>query len=304
MPETLSPKQVARAIGVSESSLKRWCDQGLIPFSKTVGGHRRLSLDDVVAFIRAQGYEVLDPEAMRLPILAGQTHRTLDRAKEELVDALGNGDEGLCRQIVTDLYLQGHPAAKLCDEVLAAAFHEIGDRWECGHLEVYEERRACELCLRVVFHLRTLLPQVSNTAPVALGGTLDGDPYTLAVSMAEIVLWEAGFRAMSLGHMLPFATLHSAIRKHRPRLIWLSISAIRDDARFATEMNQLFDTALEHDTALVVGGVALTEDVRKAIRYSAYCDTFAHLDGFARALLQPHHVNGKDNPATQSAFLE
>jgi predicted site-specific integrase-resolvase len=27
----LTPKQVARAIGVSESSLKRWCDKGVLP---------------------------------------------------------------------------------------------------------------------------------------------------------------------------------------------------------------------------------------------------------------------------------
>ena len=38
MNELVSPKQVAHAMGVSESSLKRWCDQGLIPTVRTAAG--------------------------------------------------------------------------------------------------------------------------------------------------------------------------------------------------------------------------------------------------------------------------
>jgi excisionase family DNA binding protein len=40
----VTPKQVAQAINVSESSLKRWCDQGLLTAIRTAGGHRRLAL--------------------------------------------------------------------------------------------------------------------------------------------------------------------------------------------------------------------------------------------------------------------
>ena len=48
MKKLISPKQVARAIGVSESTLKRWCDRGLIPMTKTAGGHRRMEVEAVV----------------------------------------------------------------------------------------------------------------------------------------------------------------------------------------------------------------------------------------------------------------
>jgi len=37
----LSPRELAEALGVSESSLKRWVDAGKIAASRTEGGHRR-----------------------------------------------------------------------------------------------------------------------------------------------------------------------------------------------------------------------------------------------------------------------
>lgn len=42
-----SPKQVARRLGVSESSVKRWLDQGVVPVLRTAGGHRRVSAESL-----------------------------------------------------------------------------------------------------------------------------------------------------------------------------------------------------------------------------------------------------------------
>ena len=52
MKPLLSPRELAQAIGVSESSLKRWADAGQIRVARTAGGHRRISIADAVRFIR------------------------------------------------------------------------------------------------------------------------------------------------------------------------------------------------------------------------------------------------------------
>lgn len=287
MRERLTPKQVARAIGVSESSLKRWCDRGLIPFERTAGGHRRMVMSDVVSFLRNGGYKVVRPDILGLPATSGRTGWTLDQARERFLSALVIGNDDACRRILIDLYLSGHGLAAIGDRILAESFRQVGHLWECGDLEVYEERRGCEICVRLVHELRALQEQPPTTAPVALGATLDGDPYTLAVAMAEVVLREAGYRATSLGHMLPFNTLHAALEQQRPRLMWLSVSSIRDLDRFAEEVNRLHEACVARGTALVVGGRALSEEVRKRLRYCAYCDTFEHLQACAESLLTP-----------------
>ncbi len=284
MSKLVSPKQVARAIGVSESSLKRWCDQGLIEVQRTAGGHRRIPVHGVIQFLRDRQYALAHPELLGLPATSGTSDWTTERARQRFLTALIAADEAVSNQIVLDLYLAGHSMSSICDQVVAGAFHEIGSLWQCGDVEVFEERRACEMCLRTVHELRQLTRQPALDAPVALGATLDGDPYTLAVSMSELVLRDAGWNASSLGHMLPFSTLHAAMARHTPRLLWLSVSVIRDEQRFCEEMNSLFDHAERLRVALVIGGRSLEPEIRRQIRYSAYCDTFQNLQDFAETL--------------------
>lgn len=281
MKELVSPKQVARAIGVSESSLKRWCDRGLIRSLRTAGGHRKLPISSVLEFLKSRGHEIVEPELLGLPSTVGHGERTLRGAQDRLKEALIAGDELVCRQIVLDLYLAKNPISVICDEVIADAFEQIGDLWDCGDVEVYQERRSCEVCSRILQELRAAVGFVESGAPVAMGGTLDGDHYTLSTAMAELVLRDNDWQATSLGCSLPFFTLQAAIKDNRPKLFWLSVSHIFDEKRFLDETGQLFQVAQENDTVLVVGGRALTESVRREMKYSSFCDTMQHLETFA-----------------------
>jgi methanogenic corrinoid protein MtbC1 len=212
----------------------------------------------------------------------------VDRAREQLAQAIVRGDEEHCRRIVFDLYLAGHSACEICDNVLAATFHTIGDRWECGDLSVYRERRACEIGSKLLHELRAALPSCPATAPLALGGTLTADPYQLPTSMIELVLREQGWQATSLGTRLPATTMAEALRDTHPRLLWLSVSAIVDESAFLHEYALLQAAAQECGTAIVVGGRALIPQLRRQMVYSAYCDQLRHLITFAATLTGPH----------------
>jgi excisionase family DNA binding protein len=91
MNEQVSPKQLARAIQVSESSVKRWCDQGVISTVRTAGGHRRIPVADVLRFLRDNRYDVVRPELLGLPATVGRSARVRDRAVEQLREALLGG---------------------------------------------------------------------------------------------------------------------------------------------------------------------------------------------------------------------
>ncbi len=284
MKELLTPKQVAQAIQVSESSVKRWCDKGVIPTRYTAGGHRRIPLGGLMDFLKAKNFAIVEPELLGLPPVRAATPQTVGQAAVLLSEALLRGDEQQCRQIIVDLYLAEHSVASLCDQVMGQAFHMIGDRWECGEAEVYQERRGCEIALRVLHEIRRYLPVPDREAPIAIGGSPEGDLYKLSTTMAELVLRDAGWRATSLGNNLPFRTLAAAIEEHHPRILWLSCSHIEHPSRFADSYSELYDN-YGMDVAFVLGGRALTDLLRKRIKYAAYCDTMQHLESCAQALL-------------------
>ena len=270
-------------MGASESSLKRWCDQGLIQTQRTAGGHRKIPVSEVVRFVRERQQTLVDPELLGLPRASKRAEQGLERGSELLEQSLLAGNELLARQVVFDLYLARHSISVLCDQVIGRAFQRIGERWACHEAAVYQERRACEIALRILLDLRRSLPR-ADTTWIAMGGTLEGDHYVLPSVMVELVLREAGWAATSLGNSIPCSSLLRAVNENQVALFWLSVSHIQAHLPFLTEFAALSAAASARGTALVVGGQALTHDLRQGMTYSSFCDTMQQLSQFALTL--------------------
>ena len=281
--EHLTPTQVARAIGVSPASLKRWCDKGLIPSVRTEGGHRRLPLRGVIGFLRETGRSLVRPEILRLPPTTGSGRTVLSRAVPQLVSALLAGDDAQVHRTLFDLYLAGQSVVRICDNIVTPAFAEIGRRWQTRQARIYQERRACELCNCVLRRLAFALPETDTNAPLAVGGAPAGDPYVLPTTMVTLVMRSLGWRAENLGTDLPVDTLIEAIADLHPRLVWLSVSAEPDIDALRVAYPQLYAAARQARAALVVGGRFLNDSVRAALPHATCCDTLAQLVSLVRS---------------------
>jgi methanogenic corrinoid protein MtbC1 len=275
--ESFSPKQVARAIGVSESSLKRWCDRGLIPTICTAGGHRRLPIQGVLDFIKSTQRSLVHPEALGLPSPLGGKRRSLLGGAEDLGELLIAGDEPGARRLLMDLFLDHHRISQIGDQVLKPAFERIGQLWECGDIEVYRERLACQMCGRIIDELRRLIAAPPETAPLALGAAPSGDWYDLPGSLVELTLRQNGWRSLLLGNNLPFETLTRAIEKQKPRLFWLSVSHVADREHFARTYPQL-SVLLGPDVPLLVGGRDFDAALQQAFPQAIYCPTLEAME--------------------------
>jgi methanogenic corrinoid protein MtbC1 len=288
----VSPQQAARAIGVSESSLKRWCDSGLLRMTRTAGGHRKIAIGEVIRFASENGSPLLAPEELSLTIGRPTRSSANSETPSQLAAALLCGNESVARQILMDRFLNHHDVSTLCDLMIAPAFAEIGVRWACQSSTIYQERRSCEILLRILVELRRLLPPPERNRS-ACGGTLSGDHYEVPTAMAEVVLRSSGFDAQNLGTSIPGSELARAVQDLRPEIFWLSISHISDEHRFLDEFADLSEACSSGGTSLVVGGRGLNEDLRRRLKYSAFCDTMKQFETFAVTLKR---LASKSNP--------
>ncbi|MEL6105759.1 MAG: B12-binding domain-containing protein [Planctomycetota bacterium] len=288
-----SPRQVAGSLQVSESSVKRWCDQGIIPTIRTVGGHRRITVDGLREFLAATdrtldaaslGLEAADLETAvakhRNPAIPGEGNEPV---QQEFRSALAAGDEQRCRALIDDRLSVGWTRAEAAEDLIADAMRGLGDAWNCGDLEVYQERRSCNICTRLIYSLRDSMPKLPDNAPIAIGGAPETDPYQLPTALVELALREGGWRAIDLGNDLPLESMIQAVKDYRPRLVWLSVTSVADRSRFVREQNKLADS-LEPDVAFLVGGRGLDDGLRPKLRYTAHCDSLRHLIEFASVL--------------------
>lgn len=222
----VSPKVLAQAIGVSESSLKRWVDQGRLGGERTAGGHRRIALAEAIRFVREAGLSVVRPELLGLVGDRGDRGRRAewDGAAEALYTAFVEDRPTEAVGLVVSLYLGGASLGWIFDVPMRSALARIGELWNHGPEGVFLEHRATETCLHALARLRPLVPDAPAGAPMALGGGQEDDVYRLPSVMAALVLAEAGFRVRDLGPDTPTETLLVAIRHLDPQVVWLSLS--------------------------------------------------------------------------------
>lgn len=261
MKNHVSPRELARAIGVSESSLKRWADEGRLAVERTAGGHRRIPLAEAARFIRTSGVPVRHPDMLSLASPAEPaavpppSAAPAGEACERLFDLLTGDDPAGARAYVAALFLAGWSPALIFDGPVRNALTRIGELWHHDVSGVFVEHRATQTCLEALVQLRGMLPPVERTAPLALGCAPAGDPYLIPSRMAALVLASAGYRDQDLGADTPLQALQAAIARHRPAVVWLALStAAPDPSATLRDIRAVARTAAAAGGVLVVGG--------------------------------------------------
>src|SRR4051812_34125888 len=133
-PQYVSTADVARALGVGVSTVKRWVDEGILPAHKTAGGHRKLLLADVLRVVRGGDFPQLDLSGLRF---VAETQRCLEpeALSQQLLTALKRGEGDAVRSLIHGAYQSGVAMETLADFVIAPAMNQLGHEWEAGRIE-------------------------------------------------------------------------------------------------------------------------------------------------------------------------
>ncbi len=285
MHDVLSTRELAEAIGVSESSIKRWADEGVIRASRTAGGHRRILLTEAIRFIRASRSTVVRPDILGLPeaaLVTSDVHAPADES-ERLFGYLIDGAAASARGLLTGLYLRGDSTAEIVDGPVSAAMTRIGALWQHEPEGVFVEHRATDICIQAVNQLRLLAPSLPGR-PRAVGGALAGDPYVMPSLAAAAVLEDEGFEAINLGADTPVPSLLHAVDSIRPALVWASISFVPNQASLVRELETFAQGCRQRGVPAILGGQEAAALRAGRLRPLHVGRTMAELAAFARGL--------------------
>jgi len=248
----VSAGEAARRLGVAPATIQRWVDSGVLHAERTPGGHRRIYVTELRRLIAANR-----PAEFSGPLA-------------DWFDVLMTGDPIKVKAALIASRQKTGSWADTADEV-AAAIAEIGRRWEAGACQIFEEHAATEALRRAAAACVAEM-RYADDAPSAALFTIENERHTLGLTLAELVLVEAGWRPVWIGEGLPVGELPSLFTKIVPRLVLVSASSASRPTAVARYQAALMQAAADAGIGLILAGGGAWKDAAGATRVVTFKD--------------------------------
>ena len=294
----LSPKELAEAVGASESSVKRWVDEGKLEGVRTAGGHRRVALHEALRFVRDTNLLLEKPELLGVPDLTAQTLKTVRDGEggHALHQSLAKADAVRSRGLIMAFHVLSRSFASVWDGPIMYALNRIAESTQLSGNSFGSEFLAKEICFVALQQVRQCLRGGQHDAPVAVGAAAESEPHQLGTLMAATAVRDAGLRDINLGANTTPADLRDAIAEHRPALVWISAESEEGRTKLWNSIDSLAEQLAAVGGRLAVCGPASVGRNRSTNADFCTVASMSELSTLAGAL--------RVAPATNSSITE
>ncbi|HEX8285625.1 MAG TPA: B12-binding domain-containing protein [Pyrinomonadaceae bacterium] len=282
----LTTRQLARLWHVSEATIKRWADTGQLTSGRTVGGHRRFTVADVMRFQTERGLGAAATQGAAVQTRESETW-LFDAAETDrhFFDAVTEGHAAEASALLLEAHMLGAPLESVFDGVVAASMRRVGDRWESDEMSVAEEHLATSTAAHAVESLAASVRRAGAQAPQAVCCAAEDELHTVSVLCAQALLEGAGWEVRNLGGHTPFFALAEYVARRRPALVCVSSTMQRELEHNARDYTQFEAAARARGTRVVLGGAGFRgESVRRKFPADLHAENFGDLAEFLRRL--------------------
>lgn len=210
---------VAEALSVGVSSVKRWTEEGRLESTKTIGGHRRYDPEAIRRFADAKGLPTDKLPPSEPPPAASIADLSADEIRLELLRVLKQGDGSEARKLIAYPIATIADRTAFLDRVLGEALRLIGDGWSEGTWSVEEEHRASYIVSEVLDGMR---PPGERRIRRAVLAAPPGELHDLPLRMVRLVLEWSGWATEYYGADVPWTGLEYTVVRQRPDLLALT----------------------------------------------------------------------------------
>jgi excisionase family DNA binding protein len=278
--------EVARLCRVSDATVKRWEEAGLLTSERTRGGHRRFRAEEVARFQRAPGVGLKQSHGDESVI------KTTNRARGKKVysdsiflQSLIDGGEEAATNFFITAHLKGKPLTEIIDRVVCPAMQEIGELWHREKISVTQEHLATRTAISAIYKLRSALPIPEMKNGLAICCAMEGDLHELPTLLAQIAIENEGLEVINFGAATPLYCLADEVVRHSPNFVCISATVINDLERLTRDYKDLREKIAKLEIPVLLGGrVFQDENIRKRFKSEFYVRSFTDVAEFARNL--------------------
>jgi MerR family transcriptional regulator, light-induced transcriptional regulator len=290
----LSTYDVARLFSVTETTVKRWADEGTLRCQRTPGGHRKFEIRNVIEFAERNNFEPAG--ILSLPDKDGLGHRievaVLHRDYATLVQAYV---EKALSQDPHDLYiylsyLYEHRVQlwEIYDSILQPGLAQIGERWARGEIGVSQEHRASYETLDALARLQAELFIKPTTGYSILCAAFGEESHEIGLKCTATLFEAEGWKIHYLGARTPAEAIIEAATSLRPTVVGLSVTYPGQVEIVLEELKSIADALRLLQVQTILGGGGLPEEWRTTgtfdATFSTAQETMAYIELFGSAL--------------------
>jgi excisionase family DNA binding protein len=219
--------EVARLCRVSDATVKRWEEAGLLKSERTSGGHRRFRVEEVARFQREQGLGLKQSHGDES--VTKTTNRVRDKKNHSdsaFLQSLIDGGEEAAANVFITAYLEGKPLVEIIDRLVCPAMREIGDLWHRGKIGITQEHLATRTAISALYKLRNALPVPEMKNRQAMCCAIEGDLHGLPTLLAQLAIENEGLEVINFGANTPLYCLADEVVRHTPNFVCISAAVL------------------------------------------------------------------------------
>ena len=258
----LSTADVARMFSVTETTVKRWADEGTLRCHKTPGGHRKFEMRQVVEFAEQNNFdpvgtlEVVGGERISASLQLAVLSRDHEALVREFVERALSPSRTDLYGLLSFLYEHKVPLWEIFDLVVGPGMNEIGERWARGELGINHEHRASYETLESLAKLQSRILIKHGEEHAVLLSALGEEQHEIGLRCASYLFESEGWRTHYLGARIPARAVLDSIAEVRPAVVCLSVSLPGDLALLRQDIAEINVAARTIQAHVIIGGRA------------------------------------------------
>ncbi len=256
----LSTADVARLFNVTETTVKRWANDGTLKCMKTPGGHRKFEMRNVVEFAAEMKFEpsgaltLSSEDELARTIQVAILARDFSVLREAFLEKALSQDKRDLFVFFSYLYQHRIQSWEIFDLVIAPGMKVIGQRWLEGQLSIEQEHRASYETMDAITKLQTQIhfePEKGLTVVCACPGE---EQHEIGLRCASYMFESEGWLSHYLGARTPYTSIVNAVREMKPQAICLSVTMPVHEPASVQGFRDMLVTLKGMGTNVLVGG--------------------------------------------------